>query len=237
MADNTAAKKRLVFRDTDVVTVEGVMHNGVVIVEDGTIAAVKHAHEYTAEETDRIIESSNYFLCPGFIDLHNQGGGGYSVLDPGIESISGMARAHAVHGTTGLLLTPPIADDSFRQLIPELAETVGSDTQGAAILGIHAEGPFINPKKAGCMPLEAIRQPDRAVFDEIMEAGNGTIKEMTIAPELPGALDLILELARQGVVPSLGHSNATLTDVLRAIDHGALTRDTFLQRDESAEPP
>ncbi|MBN1292042.1 MAG: N-acetylglucosamine-6-phosphate deacetylase [Candidatus Latescibacteria bacterium] len=221
MADSTAAGKRLIFRDADIVTVEGVMNNGVVIVEGNTIKAVKHTHEYTVEDTDYVIECPDYFLCPGLIDLHNQGGGGYSVLDPGMESIGGMARAHAAHGTTGLLLTPPIAEDTYRQLIPELAKTVGADTQGAAILGIHAEGPFISMNKAGCMPHNAIRQPDRAVFDEILESGNGTIKEMTIAPELPGSLNLILELARQGIVVSLGHSNATLTDVLRAIDHGA----------------
>jgi N-acetylglucosamine-6-phosphate deacetylase len=71
------------------------------------------------------------------------------------------------------------------------------------------------------MPDGAILEPSRELLDDILEAGKGTIVEMTIAPELPGALDIILELARNGIVPSLGHSDATLNETLRAIDHGA----------------
>ncbi|MCE5251573.1 N-acetylglucosamine-6-phosphate deacetylase [bacterium] len=214
-------KNRLVLLGGDIVVSEGIMHDGVIVAENGIITAVDHVSSFTPQDSDRIIECGGYFVCPGFIDLHNQGGGGYTVTDGTRESVCGMACAHAAHGTTGLLLTPPIIGDTYRQLLPVLAETVGADTGGASILGIHAEGPFLNPAKAGCMPLAGIRNPDRYVLDEIIELGGGKIAEMTIAPELPGALDLILTLSRKGVVASLGHSNATLNDVLRAIDHGA----------------
>jgi N-acetylglucosamine-6-phosphate deacetylase len=132
-----------------------------------------------------------------------------------------MCRAHAAHGTTGLLLTPLIERDTFRTLLPKLGRAVGSDTGGAAVLGIHAEGPFINPGRLGCMHPGGVSPPDRSMLDEILDLSGWTIAEMTIAPELPGALDLILALAGHGVVPSLGHSDATLGDVLRAIDCGA----------------
>jgi len=212
---------RLVLHNGDMVQTEDIMHEGVVVIENGTISAVEHSHEYKPDSNDSIVDCKGYLICPGFIDLHNQGGGGFSVMDASGESINGLARMHAAHGTTGLLLTPPVARDSYRQLVPGLAKTVGSNTDGAAILGIHTEGPFINPEKAGCMPPAGIREPDGDMLEEILDLSGGTIVEMTIAPELPGALDLILTLARREVVVSLGHSNATLSDVLRAIDHGA----------------
>lgn len=212
---------RMVFHCGEVVLAEGVMHDGTVVVENRFISEVVHSQEYKRENDDTVIECAGNYICPGFIDLHNQGGGGFSVMDASPESINGLARTHAAHGTTGLLLTPPVVEDSYRNLLPGLAKTIGSDTGGAAIIGIHCEGPFLNPVKAGCMPSAGMREPDGNVLEEILDLCDGTVMEMTIAPELPGALDLILTLAKRGVVSSLGHSNASLTDVLRAIDHGA----------------
>ena len=213
--------ERIVLTGGDVVLGEGVMHDGVVVIEGETIESIYHISEFTPLASDNVINCRERFICPGFIDLHNQGGGGYTVMDGSEEHIFGMCRVHAAHGTTGLLLTPLIEKDTCRSLLPELAGKTGKDTGGAAVLGIHAEGPFVNPERKGCMPLNAIREPDPAALDEILELGCGNIVEMTIAPEMPGAHDLILKLAREGVVVSLGHSNAELTDVLKAIDYGA----------------
>jgi N-acetylglucosamine-6-phosphate deacetylase len=212
---------RLILQNGSVVSGEEILTGYSVAVRNGTIEEVFPYRPYTPEEGDNILDCSGQFICPGFIDLHNQGGGGYSVTDGTEEGVYGMARAHAAHGTTGLLLTPPIIEGEWRYLLPVLAVTVGKRSGGAAILGIHAEGPFLNPRKAGCMPRAGILEPDPKLLGDILELGGDTIREMTIAPELPGALDLILTLARNGVVPSLGHSDATLDDVLRAIDHGA----------------
>lgn len=212
---------RLVLNAGDIVQPEGIFRGGTVIIEGGTISDVIHSSEYHQQETDTIIPCNGLFVCPGFIDLHNQGGDGFSVVDGTVESIEGMARAHAAHGTTGLLATPPVEESVFRELLPLLAKTVGSHTGGAAILGIHAEGPFINPERAGCMPLSGIHEPDAGFLDEILECAGGALTEMTIAPELPGALELIQTLVRNDVLVSLGHSNATLVNVLRAIDTGS----------------
>jgi len=213
--------ERLILKGGDAVLYEGVMHDSVVVVDNGSIGDVCPAENYLPSDGDRIVDCSGHFVCPGFIDLHNQGGGGYTVLDGSEEHVFGMCRAHAEHGTTGLLLTPPIEMFRYRALLPDLAATVGKDTGGAAVLGIHAEGPFVNPAKKGCMLDNWIHDPDEGMLDELLELGAGAIAEMTIAPELPGALDLILKLAKNRVVPSLGHSNACLDDVLRGIDHGA----------------
>ena len=213
---------KIILSGGDAVVYEGVIHDSAVVLENGIIEEVCLAREYPASDGDRIIDVSGMTVCPGFIDLHNQGGGGYTVMKPTEEDIFGMCRAHAAHGTTGLLLTPAVFEDTFRDSLPKLADMKGRNSGGAEILGIHAEGPFLNPVKKGCMPDRGIVPPSDALLDEILEHGNGAIVEMTIAPELPGALELINKLANAGVVPSLGHSNATLNDVLRAVDYGAM---------------
>lgn len=212
---------RLILNNGDVVSGEEILHDGSVVIQGEKIAQIFPSRELNKKKGDRVVDCSDSFICPGFIDIHNQGGGGFSVMDGTWDSIKGLAQVHARHGTTGLLLTPLVETEGFRKLLPQLSGMIGKETGGAAILGIHAEGPFINPEKKGAMPAGAIHHPDTALFEEILAHGDGKIKEMTIAPELPGALDLILQLARRGVVPSLGHSNATLGDVLRAIDYGA----------------
>jgi len=212
---------RTVLKGGDIVLFDGVMRGGVVVVENGKIGSVCHESEFVPLENDSVIDCGGHFVSPGFIDLHNQGGGGFTVMDGSWEHVSGMCRVHAEHGTTGLLLTPLVEDETFRGLLPRLAGTVGKDTGGAAVLGIHAEGPFLNPKRLGCMPRNAVREPDPGLLDEILELCGGKLVEMTVAPEMPGAPEIILKLAREGVVPSLGHSDATLEDVLRAVDHGA----------------
>ncbi len=213
--------ERLVLLNGDVVIGEDIFSRSTVTVRAGKIEDVLPANRFAPEAGDTVLDCEEFFVCPGFIDLHNQGGGGFSVTDGSPESIRGMARMHAEHGTAGLLLTPPVLEDGWRYLLPMLAAEVGKPTGGAAILGLHAEGPFLNPERAGCMPRAGILPADPKLLDEILDAAAGTIREMTIAPELPGALDLILTLTRNGVVASLGHSNAALRDVLRAIDHGA----------------
>lgn len=200
---------------------DGVMHGGVIVIENSSITEINHKDEFKPLESDQVIDCKDSFVCPGFIDLHNQGGNGFSVMDGSEESIYGMCRAHAEHGTTGLLLTPVIEEQGFRSLLPKLGDFVGKDTGGASILGIHAEGPFTNPEKSGFMPQSGISKPDMALLDEILEYGGGKIVEMTIAPELEGSFELINKLARDGIVASLGHSTATLKDVLKAIDYGA----------------
>ena len=213
--------KRLVLSGGNVVFPDGVMHGGVIVIENSSITEINHKDEFKPLESDQVFDCKDSFVCPGFIDLHNQGGNGFSVMDGSEESIYGMCRAHAVHGTTGLLLTPVIEEQGFRSLLPKLGDFVGKDTGGASILGIHAEGPFTNPEKSGFMPQSGISKPDIALLDEILEYGGGKIVEMTIAPELEGSFELINKLAREGVVVSLGHSTATLKDVLKAIDYGA----------------
>jgi N-acetylglucosamine-6-phosphate deacetylase len=214
-------QQRLVLSGGHVVIGEGVIHNGIVVIDDNIIEGVYLPPEYEAQPGDRVIDCAGAFVCPGFIDLHNQGGGGFTVMDGSTEHIRGMCRFHATHGTTGLLATPAIDLTRYRDLLPALAEHVGTDTGGAALLGIHAEGPFVNPLRIGCMPSNAVTPPDPAMADEIIELCGDSLAEVTIAPELPGAEEIMLRFARRNVVVSIGHTDADLMTILRAIDCGA----------------
>lgn len=214
-------QQRLVLSGGNVVLGEGVVRDGVIVIDDSVIEGVYLPPEYDERPGDRVIDCAGAFVCPGFIDLHNQGGGGFTVMDGSPEHVRGMCRFHAAHGATGLLATPAIERFRYRELLPALVTHVGADTGGAALLGIHAEGPFVNPSRRGCMPSNTVIGPDPAVADEIIGLCGDALAEITIAPELPGAEELILRFARENVVVSIGHTDADLAAVLRAVDCGA----------------
>ncbi|QZA33683.1 N-acetylglucosamine-6-phosphate deacetylase [Hydrogenibacillus sp. N12] len=106
---------------------------------------------------------------------------------------------------------------------PEAIEQAGdrAGEAGAALLGVHLEGPFLHPDRAGAQPVEALRAPSLAAFRRLNEAAGGRIRLITLAPELPGALELIPELVRAGVVVSVGHTDADYETVVAAADRGA----------------
>ncbi len=158
-------------------------------------------------------------VAPGLIDLHVHGFGGSDAID----DVAGMAWALAAGGTTAFQPT----------LFPEPAPALGrcaasiwsggsalTSVQGARVLGLHLEGPFVNPESAGALPREALAMPSLAALRAILGPATGDgrgIRTMTIAPELAGARELIDELVRCGIVPSLGHSRATTREAGEAV--------------------
>ncbi len=161
-------------------------------------------------------------LAPGFLDLHHHGGW---VFDPAPATPSSLARTSASlvhHGTTGFLATTLAwPQDELRERIPGLAALAGAASlPGAEVLGIHLEGPWINPRAAGAQP-GGIREPAPAEFDELLALASGTLRMVTLAPEIPGAAQLQARLAERGIVTALGHSLADAAEVADAIDRGA----------------
>lgn len=160
------------------------------------------------------------WILPGFIDLHVHGGGGADVMDGG-DAIEVMARLHARHGTTSLLATTMSASpaDLERALIP-LGRAVRQRPTGAArVLGVHLEGPFIDPHKAGAQPLSAVRRATLAELAALQALA--PIRILTLAPELNGHLDFIRAIKTAGILPQLGHSNGTYEDAVAALAAGA----------------
>jgi N-acetylglucosamine-6-phosphate deacetylase len=159
------------------------------------------------------------YILPGFIDLHVHGGGGADVMDKG-SAIETIARTHARHGTTSLLATTMTAPrDELMAVVASLGDVARSRTQGGArVLGVHLEGPYINPGKLGAQPDAAVS----AVLDEVLKyLSIAPIRVVTLAPEIAGHIEIISEMAARGVRVQLGHSLATYDDAVLALRHGA----------------
>jgi len=186
---------------------------GEVVVEDASIASVSPASNGAGE----LFELGDLWLVPGYIDVHVHGGGGAQCNTSDAEEIAEVARFHAHHGTTGLVATT--APAPVEDLISALT-AIGRCT-APNLLGAHLEGPFLNRAQPGALDPSAFIDPDVGRLERLLAAGAGTIRLMTLAPELPGALELVHQLVRAGVVASIGHTSATDAQVRDAVRAGA----------------
>jgi N-acetylglucosamine-6-phosphate deacetylase len=202
------------------------LHHGLVLVAGDRIEWAgprEEAPAYTA-----IQRLSAPLIVPGAVDLHVHGGGGADVADATPEALELLCHIHARHGTTALC--PTILASSPERTLRALEIIRASvSTRGAThVLGAHLEGPFLNPGKAGAQPPEHLRAPDPELLEEFLAAAGGTLRIVTLAPELPGALELVERLVEAGVLVSLGHSDATYAQARAAVDTGCrLATHTF----------
>ncbi|MFF2727623.1 N-acetylglucosamine-6-phosphate deacetylase [Streptomyces sp. NPDC058008] len=194
-----------------VVLPTGTVENGRVIVEGTRIAGS------TSEDT-RTVDLSGHWVVPGFVDIHNHGGGGASFATGTAEDVLAGARAHRAHGTTTVVASTVTGEMDFlaRQagMLSELVE------QGE-LAGIHFEGPFISPCRKGAHSEELLRDPDPSEVRKLLEAARGTARMVTLATELPGGIDSVRLLAEHGVIAAVGHTDATYEQTVEAIDAGA----------------
>ncbi|WP_031170919.1 N-acetylglucosamine-6-phosphate deacetylase [Streptomyces durhamensis] len=200
----------LVLTGARVVLPGGVVDDGRVSVEGTRIVAA-------AAESAKVVDVSGHWLVPGFVDIHNHGGGGASFSGTP-EQILTAIRTHRLHGTTTLVAST-VTDEMdllVRQagLLSELAE------QGE-IAGIHFEGPFISPCRKGAHSEELLRDPDPAEVRKLIDAARGRAKMVTLAAELPGGIDSVRLLAEHGVIAAIGHTDATYEQTVEAVDAGA----------------
>ncbi len=170
-------------------------------------------------------------LTPGLVDMHSHGAGGGS-FDGGPEEVATALATTAAHGVTRsmLSLVTSSADDIVETLqsiaahADKQASDAGADSEdpaGAGILGVHLEGPFISPDKAGAHDVALMQHPTPELIDRFAEAGGGWLRYFTIAPELPGALESISHAARQGIRMGVGHTVADYATTRAAFDAGA----------------
>jgi N-acetylglucosamine-6-phosphate deacetylase len=191
---------------------------GEVVIDQGRISAVEPAgNEPPSERDDELVDLGDRWLVPGFIDVHVHGGGGAQCNTTDVEEIARVARFHAVHGTTGLLATTVAAP--VQELCDALEAIAGCSAPN--LIGAHLEGPFLSRLQPGAMDPGTFLDPDSGQLVRLLEAGGGTVRLMTVAPELPEALRLIRELVEAGVVVSIGHSGATEDEVRAAVRAGA----------------
>ncbi|MEU9333876.1 N-acetylglucosamine-6-phosphate deacetylase [Streptomyces sp. NPDC048290] len=194
-----------------VVLPTGVVDGGEVTVEGERIAA-------RAPEHAPRVDVGGHWLVPGFVDLHNHGGGGASFTSGTVDDILKGIHTHRLHGTTTLVASTVTGELDFLAhragLLSELAE------QGE-IAGIHFEGPFISPCRKGAHSEELLRDPDPADVRKLVDAARGHAKMVTLATELPGGLDSVRLLAEHGVIAAIGHTDASYEQTVEAIDAGA----------------
>lgn len=158
------------------------------------------------------------YLTPGFIDLHGHGGAGFS-FDEGPEAIAAARALHRAHGTTRAvisLVTAPLDELATRAaMVAAVAEA------DPTVLGSHLEGPFLDLDHKGAHTASLLRTPDAASIDLLLEAGRGTIRQVTLAPERAGAMDAITRLVDAGVIAAIGHTSADFDTAVRAFERGA----------------
>ena len=165
-----------------------------------------------------VVDAAGAMLTPGFIDLHGHGGGGYS-FDDGAEAIGRALAVHRAHGTTrsvlSLVANPVVTLERSLAAIADIAE------RDPLVLGSHLEGPFLAPGRKGAHNPDFLISPSAAVTEQLAAAARGTLRQVTIAPELPGALDAITAFADAGVVVAVGHTEADEGLAQAAFDRGA----------------
>jgi N-acetylglucosamine-6-phosphate deacetylase len=203
----------------------GVVQHPRVIVEDGIITHVGNRDDVVFPADANISSHPNAALAPGFIDIHIHGSGGHDVMEGTPEALLAVERAMARHGVTSYLattVTAPIPDTL--ESLKRLGEWIASDRDpaGRAVpLGIHLEGPFISHAKRGVHPPSHIQAPSIELFDRFNAASSGNVRLMTVAPEGEHAEALISHASSEGVVISVGHSDATREQTRKAIASGA----------------
>ncbi|MFC8245314.1 N-acetylglucosamine-6-phosphate deacetylase [Streptomyces chartreusis] len=204
-------KAPLVLSGANVVMPTGTLEQGRLIVDGPRIAGA-------APENAHHIDVTGHWLLPGFVDIHNHGGGGASFTSGTPEDVLKGIHTHRLHGTTTLVASTVTGDMDFLArragLLAELAE------QGD-IAGIHFEGPFISPCRKGAHSGELLRDPDPADVRRLVDAARGHATMVTLATELPGGIDSVRLLAERGVIAAIGHTDASYEQTVEAIEAGA----------------
>lgn len=200
------------------------LHSPLVLVEDGRIVSI-------ASQTAQPIPSGakhhaypDAVLVPGLVDLHIHGSAGYDAMEASDSGLQRMAGFLSKHGVTSFLATTVTAESSvLLSAVEKIARQIlnWSASGVARPIGIHLEGPCISRLRRGVHPVKDIQNPSIELFDRIHCAASGTLRLITLAPELPGAIDVIHEAVRRGVRVSIGHTDGTLEDALAAIAAGA----------------
>ena len=195
-----------------------------VVIDGGKITVVSSRIETELPNDARHLNFPDLILAPGLIDIHIHGGSGHDVMEADDTALTRVETGMAKHGVTSYLPTTVTAPENrILRALEHLGRAISHNehTKRSGPIGIHLEGPFISHAKRGVHPPENLVQPNRELFRKFWDASAGTIRMMTIAPELPGATETITAAKQLNVHSSIGHSDATHSQALEGIDAGA----------------
>ncbi|ESP99016.1 N-acetylglucosamine-6-phosphate deacetylase [Streptomyces sp. CHA1] len=211
-----AAPARKVLTGARVVLPSGTVDDGEVVIDGAHIggSAPSAGQEPEAERWDL----SGHWIVPGFVDLHNHGGGGASFTSGTVDDVLTGIATHRAHGTTTLVASTVTGEMDF---LSARAGLLSELTEQGDLAGIHFEGPFISPCRKGAHSEALLRDPHPADVAALLDASRGAARMVTLATELPGGLDSVRLLADRGVIAAVGHTDATYEQTVEAIDAGA----------------
>ena len=190
------------------------LRDAVVLIENDRIEAVGRQANILIPEDAEVMDFGEQIVVPGFVDVHNHGANGHWARE-GPEEVKAIARWLAQTGTTSWLAT--VGDiESIKVVVQAAREGTG----GTSIPGIHCEGPFLAPKNLPGQPYQEKPLADIALYHQMLEAGEGLIRIMDCAPDLPGAMELIREIVRTGVTASCAHSKTDYETFMRGVEAG-----------------
>ena len=198
------------------------------VIEDGLISEISSRASRRTPTNATVVDFGDAALAPGFLDIHLHGGTGLDVMRASVDELPRLGQFLATHGVTGYFATTVAAPlDATCSALDRLADSienklpVGKSTVEARPLGIHLEGPFLSHKRRGVHPPEYLVEPTVPIFEQLWQAARGHVRMLTIAPEIPGAIEVIAEAARRKVCVSIGHSDAELPVAREAVKAGA----------------
>jgi N-acetylglucosamine-6-phosphate deacetylase len=197
---------------------------GFIRISYSKIEEIGDMSEYIPIADESVIDLQGKTVIPGMIDLHIHGTAGHDVMDGEIVALETMSKALPEEGTTSFLATTITqSDEEISKALRNVAKFLKRYQKSgqSEILGVHLEGPFINPKMAGAQPVNYILSPNISLFEKWQQLAEGNIRQVTIAPEQEGGIELVRHLRNSGVIVSIGHSNATYNVVKEAISAGA----------------
>ncbi|MFA1736323.1 N-acetylglucosamine-6-phosphate deacetylase [Lysinibacillus fusiformis] len=208
----------LIIRNITVVNASGRDEQMDVWMKDGKIAQVtQHIEAQGIEQLD----GSGKFLLPGFIDMHIHGSAQMDTMDASDEGLHIMAKSLLKEGTTSFLATTMTQSfDNIERAIANVAQFQPKSDE-AEVLGLHIEGPFVSKQRAGAQPLDYIVQPDLEVITKWQALSGQKIKQITLAPEEPNGMTAVQSLSENGIIVSIGHSDATYEQMQEAVQLGA----------------
>lgn len=168
----------------------------------------------------QVLDASGLTVGPGFIDVHVHGGGGHSFFTTDASRVEAYCDWAPRNGVTSFLVSTLGQDaEDTRAIFSALRPVIGR-RGGSEPLGFHMEGPFINPARMGAFPPGMLRNPVPGEFESFQEAAGGHIRQVTLAPELPGAIDLIHAVRQSGAIAAMGHTDATVIEARRGFEAG-----------------
>jgi N-acetylglucosamine-6-phosphate deacetylase len=205
------------------------IQNPLLVVEDGTITDVSSRANQEVPGKTKLVDFGDATLAPGFVDIHMHGGAGLDLMRALPSELPRLGKFLTIHGVTGYFPTTVAAPldatcaalGRLANAIETVARPINDEPVQARPLGIHLEGPFLSHKRRGVHPPEYLAAPTIEIFERLWQAARGHVRMLTIAPEIPGAVEVIAEAARRNVCVSIGHSDAEMPVAHDAVKAGA----------------